>query len=340
MPAFKPARYVSEFQPRAATVEIGLINNMPAAALEATERQFCTLLEAAADGIGVRLTPYALPDVPRTDLGERHVRAFYSDINDLWDRHLDGLIVTGTEPRAANLREEPYWGSLTRLMEWAERHTYSTIWSCLAAHAAVLHLDGIDRRRLGDKRFGVFECAKVTDHPLGAAVPARFQMPHSRWNEIPEDALRRSGYRAVTRSNDAGVDTFVKQRRSLFVFFQGHPEYEAGTLLREYRRDVGRFLRGERDQYPSMPQGYFDEETAGALNALRARAVGDRRPELLADFPTDFVAGKVTNTWRPAAVSVYRNWLRYLCAQKDRRLRSLQSRTEYKQAGAVAFGPA
>jgi len=338
MRASKPARYVSEFQPRATSVEIGLINNMPAAALEATERQFGALLEAAADGIVVRLTPYALPDVPRTDAGERHVRAFYSDIDDLWDSHLDGLIVTGTEPRAANLREEPYWGSLTRLMEWAERHTYSTIWSCLAAHAAVLHLDGIGRRPLGHKRFGVFECAKVSDHPLTATVPARFQMPHSRWNEIPEDALTACGYRAVARSNEAGVDTFVKQRNSLFVFFQGHPEYEAGTLLREYRRDVGRFLRRERDLYPSMPRGYFDEETAKALNALRERALGDRRQELLADFPTDFVAGKVRSTWRPAAVSVYRNWLRYLCAQKDRRLKSMQGRREYKQDRAVAFG--
>ena len=53
----------------------------------------------------------------------------------------------------------------------------------------------------------------------------------------------------------------MKQRESLFVFFQGHPEYDAVTLLLEYRRDVGRYLRRERDTYPPMPQGYFDEET-------------------------------------------------------------------------------
>src|SRR2546425_9716767 len=91
-------------------LEIGLVNNMPDAALEATERQFRALLDAAADGLVVRLTLYGLPDVPRTEWGRHHVSSFYSGIGDLWDRHHDGLIVTGTEPRAPDLRDEPYWG--------------------------------------------------------------------------------------------------------------------------------------------------------------------------------------------------------------------------------------
>ena len=303
-------------------LEIGLVNNMPDAALEATERQFRALLDAAADGIVVRLTLYGLPDVPRAEWGRRHVSSFYAGIGDLWDRHHDGLIVTGTEPRSPDLRDEPYWGSLTRVLDWAEDHTHSAVWSCLAAHAALLHIDGIGRRALSDKRFGVFECARVSGHPLTAGVPSRPRMPHSRWNEIPEDALTSCGYRVLTRSKDAGVDAFIKQRRSsLFVFFQGHPEYEANTLLLEYRRDIKRFLRGERETYPPMPRGYFDDETVGALTALRARALSERREELLEEFPTALLAGKVTNTWRPAAARVYRNWLLYLCAQKDRRLR-------------------
>jgi homoserine O-succinyltransferase len=244
----------------------------------------------------------------------------YSDFGDLWDRHHDGLIVTGTEPRAADLKDEPFWGSLTRVLEWAEGHTHSTVLSCLAAHAGILHIDGIVRRPLGGKRFGVFECVRVSDHPLTAAAPSRLQMPHSRWNEIPEEALLACGYRVLTRSEDAGVDAFVKQRKSLFVFFQGHPEYEAVTLLLEYRRDIGRFLRRERDTYPPMPDGYFDPETVEALTALRERALVDRREALLAGFPTAMAAGKVTNTWRSTAESLYRNWLLFIRAQKEQQL--------------------
>src|SRR5438093_12714678 len=249
-------------------IDIGLINNMPAAELDATERQFRALLGGAADDLAVRLTLYTLPEVPRTDFGRRQVSR-YSSIDDLWTSEHDGLIITGTEPRAADLKDEPYWESLTKVLEWAESHTHSTILSCLAAHAGILHIDGIVRRPLGDKRFGVFECVRVSDHPLTAAAPSRLQMPQSRWNEIPEEALLACGYRVLTRSHDAGVDAFVKQRKSLFVFFQGHPEYEAVTLLLEYRRDIRRFPRRGRDTYPPMPHVYFDQETVEPLTALR-----------------------------------------------------------------------
>jgi homoserine O-succinyltransferase/O-acetyltransferase len=305
-----------------AYIDIGLINNMPDAALDATERQFRALLiSAAADDIAVHLTLYTLPEVPRTDFGRRQVSR-YSTIDELWDRRHDGLIMTGTEPRAADLKDEPFWGSMTRVLEWAELHTYSTILSCLAAHAGILKFDGIVRRPLGDKRFGVFDCVRVSDHPLTATAPSCLQMPQSRWNEIPEEALLACGYRVLTRSEDAGVDAFVKQRKSLFVFFQGHPEYEAITLLLEYRRDIGRYLRGERDSYPPMPYGYFDQETVDALTALRERALSDRREELLVEFPTAMAAAKVTNTWRSTAESLYRNWLLYICAEKRQPLRA------------------
>jgi len=301
---------------RTDTLDIGLVNNMPDAALDATERQFRALLDAAAGDFTIRLTLYTLPEVPRTDFG-RHQVSRYASFEDLWARRHDGLIVTGTEPQAADLKDEPFWGSLTRLLEWAERNTHSTVLSCLAAHAGILHIDGIVRRPLGDKRFGIFECVRVSDHPLTAAAPNVLQMPHSRWNEIPEEALLACGYRVLTRSEDAGVDAFVKQRKSLFVFFQGHPEYEAVTLMLEYRRDIGRFLRGERETYPPMPLGYFDEETVAALTALRERALLDRREELLAEFPTALAAGKVANTWRSTAESLYRNWLLFIHAQKE-----------------------
>jgi homoserine trans-succinylase len=71
-----------------------------------------------------------------------------------------------------------------------------------------------------------------------------------------------------------------------------------------------------------MPRGYFDDETADALTALQERALLDRREELLAEFPTAMAAGKVTNTWRSTAESLYRNWLRYICAEKEQRLRA------------------
>jgi len=300
-------------------IHIGLVNNMVGSALQATERQFCSLLEAAAENTVVRVSFYALPEIPQPNECARRVRNVYSSINDLWNTHLDGLIVTGTEPRVP-LRDEPYWGNLARLVDWAGQNTWSSIWSCLAAQAAVARLDGIERQPLASKRFGIFETRKVANTllttGLATAFPDRMRLPHSRWNGIPNHALKACGYHPLTESEDEGADVFVKQRKSLFVFFQGHPEYEADTLLLEYRRDVRRFLRRERDAYPHIPQGYIDEHAAGLLTAIRERALADRREELLADFPFARLAAGLTNAWRPASVAFYRNWLRYLCARK------------------------
>ena len=82
-------------------IDIGLINSMPDAALRTTERQFCSLLSVASGNIPVSLRLFYLPELPRQDWGRSLVTQYYQDISELWAAHLDGLIVTGTEPRAA-----------------------------------------------------------------------------------------------------------------------------------------------------------------------------------------------------------------------------------------------
>ncbi len=93
-------------------------------------------------------------------------------------------------------------------------------------------------------------------------------------------AGRRAGCPAATKSSPApptaGVDAFAKQDGSFFLFFQGHPEYDADTLFREYRRDVARFLGGEREAYPALPQNYFDDVATALAEAFADRAM--RRP--------------------------------------------------------------
>jgi homoserine O-succinyltransferase len=314
------AQVLPEPKTMASCINIGLINNMPDSALIATERQLFEVLNAAAGRIPVRLKLYALPNVPRTDWGRQYMRRFYCDIDDLSDADLDGIIVTGTEPRTSNLAEEPYWGELRQLIEWAQENTVTAVWSCLAVHAAILYLEGTDRHPLAEKCIGIFEQTKVLDHPLMKGVPSRVRIPHSRWNEVCEGTLTSRGYSILTKSADAGVDMFVKlQKSSLFVFFQGHPEYEAQSLLGEYRRDVGRFLRREMGAYPTMPKGYFDDQSEQLLADFRRRALSHRCSELLAKFPVERVAANLKNTWHSAGKRIYRNWLLYMSARRARR---------------------
>ena len=93
-------------------------------------------------------------------------------------------------------------------------------------------------------------------------------------------------------------------------------------LLREYRRDVGRYLKGETETCPLIPQSYFDGDTVQVLTALRERSLCDRSEELLQEISATLGGRKIEKTWNASATTIYRNWLEYICAQKERARRS------------------
>lgn len=308
----------------ASCVNVGLINNMPDRALEATERQFSDLIRAGSRDTVVRLLLFAIPEVPRGEAARHDMAGRYRDIAELWDTQLDGLIVTGNEPKSKNLTDEPYWASLSQVIDWARGNTYSTIWSCLAAHAAVFASDGIERRPYAEKLSGLFACAAGETHPMMRGVALPMNIPHSRGNDLAERDLKAAGYRILTRAPVAGVDTFARQEGSFHLFFQGHPEYEPATLLREYRRDIGRFLRGERERYPDAPQDYFDTEAAAWAEAFRERAIAERHGDLIKNFPMRALEAGLAGGWHSAAGAIYANWFEYLKGRKAEQRSPLQ----------------
>ena len=275
---------ISGAAPKAELV-VGLVNNMSIGA----DDQFSSLVRAASIGRPVRLRRFAVtPTLPG-----------YEPMDALWRAQLDGLIVTGAEPHAAAMQDEPSWPMLARLVDWASEHTTSTIWSCLAAHAAVFRLDGVARRRLPGKLSGVFDCRRAGVHPLLEHAPPDWPVPHSRIYDLDADAIEGAGYSILTRgpglSDHDGVDIFAKAAgSSMFLMFQGHPEYAADTLLREYRRDLRRWLGGGTRPLP--PRGYLDLDDAMAeCAAAHLDAVQSARPPLA--------------RWSGHGVRLYRNWL-------------------------------
>jgi homoserine O-succinyltransferase len=313
----------TERQRRAAVaarpLQVGLVNNMPDSALEATERQFRELLDAAAGAGEIDLRFYSLPEIPRGEAGKRHLDNGYLPVDELFKSGADALIVTGTEPRAADLTAEPYWQHLIGLIDWAEREKVSCVWSCLAAHAAALHQDAIKRRPLADKCSGVYVHEVDRSNPLMRGVDGPVATPHSRWNELERGALERAGYQVLTVSAEAGVNLFMRERGVLFLYFQGHPEYDTRALLKEYQRDIGRFLRGERPTYPTMPRGYFDGTSTALLSEFAAEAQKQRREALLSEFPFAAVAATLRNTWRAAGATIYGNWLERIAGNRAER---------------------
>jgi homoserine O-succinyltransferase len=293
-------------------LEIALVNNMPDPALAATAAQFARLVRAGAQGREIRWRCHTLPGLERSETARRYLDRSHEEIEALYRRGADAMIVTGCEPRAARLDDEPYWPALRKLVDWARIHTRSTIWSCLAAHAAVLHLAGMERRRLPQKVSGIYRFEALGPDWAIERGSVETLVPHSRYNALDREDLQREGFAVSSFSPVVGVDAFWREEPSLFVFLQGHPEYDADTLLKEYRRDVLRYLRRERGEYPAEPENCFKEQTSERLAALRA-SVEAGKARGAARTLGDILANENCNaSWADDTARLYRNWMRFV----------------------------
>ena len=290
---------------------VGLVNNMSDGALRATETQFCGLVRSAAPmTFDIVFRFFALAEVWRSGETRAYMCGRYASLEELERDGVDALVVTGAEPRCAKFEDEPYWAGLARLIDWAEAERIPTVWSCLAAHAAVWRLHRIPRRRGEVKRSGVFALQKTFRHPLLEGAPDAPVAPHSRWNDLDEARIEAAGLEILTRSDEIGVDTFARTEGGTSVFLQGHPEYDAGALGREYVRDVSRYLRGQQPFCPTPPRNYFDDSALQALADIATRLETSRDPELLAELARIVELRTPVAGWGDWAAHVYRAWLR------------------------------
>ena len=123
----------------------------------------------------------------------------------------------------------------------------------------------------------------------------------------------------LVTSDVAGVHLAVSEDLFRFVFFQGHPEYDRNSLFKEYKREVGRYIRKERPDYPPFPENYLSAEGMKILSDFQA---GELSEESLKDFPEDAALMHVDNTWGDTARSIFNNWIGmvYQLTNRDRTL--------------------
>jgi homoserine O-succinyltransferase len=297
-------------------LSIGLLNLMPDAAIRATDRQFIRLVAAAADELELWVYPFTVAAFARGENARRHVSAFYSRFEDIREAGLDALIVTGANPAQHELELEAFWGELGEVLDWAQEETTSILCSCLATHAVLQRYRGMVRTRLPEKMWGVYRHEIVQDHPLLEGLSEPVEAPHSHWYDVTREEMEAAGLSVLIESPEAGVHMAVDQEQ-LYVFFQGHPEYDLVSLLKEYQRELARFWRGELDDYPPLPANYFDEDVIEKLEEYRPvleKAKSDRRdPPMLAE--PDLLP-RAPHVWNDQGKVIYRTWLRGVAARK------------------------
>ncbi len=292
-----------------ASIEVALVNIMPDAAFETTERQFVRFLHAGSGTRNVNLRRYTMPGVSRSTFTRRLISGGYEPLHALYARPPDALIVTGTEPLCPDLRDEPYWEHLDGLLQWAEVSVRSALLSCLAAHAALLGLDGMTRTRLRSKYSGVYPQTVNSAHPLMRNV-GTVGFPHSRLHDVPAHVIEKHGYTVLLSSAKVGWTVAQRDRGCLFVLSQGHPEYSSATLLREYRRDVRRYLGRQSTTYPRIPVGYLALEAVELLQEFKREATaGAPTLALMERFPFEAVSAGIATDWHRPMERLAGNWL-------------------------------
>ena len=298
-------------QSRLPTLRIGLLNLMPDTALQATERQFLRLIEAHGQAANLYVLPFSDELGDRADIARAHIKAHYSDFAELQEEGLDALIITGANPVQADITAEPFWQPMLDVIDWGQEHVRSTLCSCLATHAVLHQYHGKTRHELPQRQWGVYDHEiLMPDHPLLANLSATVSAPHSHRFAVSREAMEAAGLKVLIDSADAGVHLAVSSDAQRFVLFQGHPEYDAVSLLKEYKREVQRFLTGNRQGYPPFPEHYFNQDAMRRLDAFQRQVTEcDFEQSTLPVFPEAELTDGCANTWGQAGRIIYRNWL-------------------------------
>ncbi len=212
-----------------------------------------------------------------------HLNKFYNTIDDVRHKKFDGMIITGAPVEDITFEEVDYWEEMCEIMDWAETHVTSTLHICWGAQAGLYHYYGIDKRKLPQKLFGIYE-HKVMNRriPLVRGFDDVFLAPHSRHTETPSEAIHACKDLTVLAESDAAGVFLAMAEDGKKIFVNGHPEYDRYTLQNEYFRDLNKGLPIQ------VPYNYY---------------------------PQDNPENKPLLQWRSHSNNLYSNWLNYYVYQ-------------------------
>ncbi len=212
-----------------------------------------------------------------------HLDTFYLTYEDVKDKKFDGLIITGAPVELMEFEEVAYWDELKQIMKWSKTNVTSTLHICWGAQAGLYYHYGIKKKELGKKLSGIYE-HKVRNRklPLVRGFDDVFKLPHSRYTESDNDAIRNEKRLIIMAESDEAGISLVLSEDGRQVFVMGHPEYDRVTLDKEYKRDMGKGIN------PDIPKNYYP----------------DNDPE-----------NEPLLTWRAHANTLYTNWANYYVYQ-------------------------
>lgn len=244
-------------------LKIAIVNLMPTK--EVTETQLLRLLGNTS--IQIEITLLSMASHESANTSREYLETFYRNFDDVKDQKFDGLIITGAPVENMPFEEVDYWEEMVKIMDWSHTHVFSTLHICWGAQAALHHKYGIEKHRLDDKVFGIFEHRVLnTHHKLVRGFDDVFRAPHSRHTTIHrEDIVKIGELEILAESEEAGA-FIIASRDGRSIYVSGHAEYDAETLSLEYKRDIAKGLKIE------MPRNYYPDNDPSRIPPISWRA--------------------------------------------------------------------
>lgn len=251
---------------------IGLLNLMPAPAMEATENQWLRYISNTVLQVEPVLLKFDNDTRERDGASRKEALKRYTSFSKGIGDGLDGLIVTGDnlelrkdcepdKPVALPFEEITYGPALKEIIDWARENVFSTIYSCLGSHFTLNHLYGVQRTIGESKVFGVFQhdITRYSKNPILQGMDDVISAPHSRWGNIDSQELEDAGVKVLAENEKVGWLLAANENKAggQDLFLQGHPEYDKYDLHSEFIRD---WENGQR-----MPQDYYDSNNPAAM---------------------------------------------------------------------------
>lgn len=260
-------------------LKIAIVNLMPAK--EVTETQLLRLLSNTPLQIDISLVQMK-SHVSKTT-SRHHLDRFYISSEEIYTQKYDGMIITGAPVEQLPFEQVDYWEELCKIMDYAKRNVFCSLYICWGAMAGLYHLYGIDKNVVQDKFSGIYY-SNLTDkkEPLLRGFDDVFPVPTSRYTFInTSDVKKCRDLVLLADSRETGL-TIAKSKDNRSIFMTGHLEYDPDTLKNEYNRDLKKGLN------PAIPRNYFIDDN----------------PEI-----------PVVSKWRSTAHLFYSNWLNYYVYQ-------------------------
>ena len=247
-------------------LRIGILNLMPLK--ETTETHLIRMLSNTPIQVEIVLL-YTKTHTPKHTSTE-HLESFYQSFDDLENKKLDGLIITGAPIEHLPFEDVLYRKELTKILDWANSHVTSTLHICWGAQAALYHYFGIQKFEMPSKLFGIFTHTVLDKtEPLVRGFDDEFLAPHSRYTYTRrEDILACEDLHLVSESDEAGVYIAATKNKK-HVFVTGHSEYDPLTLRDEYLRDL------QKGVSIDIPKNYFPNNDPQQIPKHRWKSHGN-----------------------------------------------------------------